>query len=135
MKVLKNSLSLALVSILLWSCGGNEKTEMEIGQYTTIEVREVIDAGTVAKGATVHAEVKIKNTGDFPLYIANIKPACSCTVSEYDKSPIAPGETTVINAEIDTDATGSGVINKPINITANTKPAVTTVTLKAKVID
>lgn len=132
---MKHILSLAILSILLWSCGGNEKSEMEVGQFTTIEVQDVFDAGSVAKGATIHAEFKVKNTGEYPLYIANIQPACSCTVSEYDKDPIAPGATTIIKAEVNTDKTGSGMINKPINITANTQPSETSVTIKAKVID
>lgn len=132
---MKHILSLAIISVLLWSCGGNEKSEMEIGQYTTIEVQEVFDAGTVAKGATIHADIKVKNTGKYPLFIANIQPACSCTVSEYDKDPIPPGETTIIKAEVDTDKVGKGMMNKPINITANTHPSETSVMIKARVID
>lgn len=132
---MKHILSLAALSIILWSCGGNEEAAMEVGQYTTIEVQEIFDAGTVAKGDVIHADIKVKNTGKYPLYIANIQPACSCTVSEYDKEPIPPGETTIIKASVDTDKTGNGMINKPINITANTHPSETSVTIKAKVID
>ena len=132
---MKQILSLAILSVLFWSCGGNEDSRMEVGQYTTIEVESIYDAGTVAKGEIIHADIKIKNTGDYPLYIANIEPACSCTVSEYDKDPIPPGKTSIIKAEIDTDKVGMGVVNKPINITANTKPSETTVTIRAKVID
>jgi hypothetical protein len=36
---MKNILSLALISFVLISCGGEEKTEAQIGQYTTIEVQ------------------------------------------------------------------------------------------------
>lgn len=120
---MKHILSLAILSVLLWSCGGNEESPMEVGQFTTIEVQDVFDAGTVAKGATIHADIKVKNTGKYPLYIANIQPACSCTVSEYDEDPIPPGETTIIRAAVDTDKTGKGLVNKPINITANTHPS------------
>jgi|SRR5690554_3287982 len=132
---MKQILSIALISFGLLSCGGDNSSEMQVGQYTTIEVEEVYDAGTVAKGEIVHAEIKIKNVGSYPLVIADIKPACSCTVSEYDEDPIAPGATTIIKADLDTDRTGRGKVNKPITITANTKPSTTTVTIKVNVVD
>lgn len=132
---MKRILSLSLISFVLLSCGGEQKTEPQIGQYTTIEVQELYNAGSVAKGEIVHVEVSIKNTGDYPLVIADIKPACNCTVSEFDREPIAPGATTIVKAAIDTDATGKGVIKKPITISANTRPSTTTVMLQATVIN
>ncbi|PKR81110.1 hypothetical protein CW751_05875 [Brumimicrobium salinarum] len=120
---------------LLASCGEEEKTEAQIGQHTTIEVEEMVNAGSVAKGEVVDFKIAVKNTGDYPLVIADIKPACNCTVSEYDQAPIAAGETTIIKASIDTDAIGKGVVKKPITISANTRPSTTTVMLKATVID
>ncbi|HLV41648.1 MAG TPA: DUF1573 domain-containing protein [Brumimicrobium sp.] len=132
---MKRILSLAIISFALLSCGGEEKTEAQIGQYTTIEVLELYNAGTVAKGEIVTLEIEVKNVGDYPLVIADIKPACNCTVSEFDRNPIAPGKTTIIKASIDTDAVGKGVIKKPISISANTRPSTTTVMLQATVID
>ena len=132
---MKRILSLSIISFALLSCGGEQKTEAQVGQYTTIEVLELYNAGTVAKGEIVSLEVKVKNVGDYPLVIADIKPACNCTVSEFDREPIAPGETTIVKASIDTDAVGKGVIRKPITISANTRPSTTTVMLQATVID
>jgi len=132
---MKRILSLATITFLLFSCGGNQQTEAQIGQYTTIEVEKVYNAGSVVKGEIVNAKIEIKNTGDYPLVIADIKPACNCTVSEYDREPIAPGETTIVKATLDTDATGKGLVNKPITISANTRPSTTTVTIQANVID
>ncbi|MCO5268035.1 MAG: DUF1573 domain-containing protein [Brumimicrobium sp.] len=124
---------ICLFLIALVSCSGKGDNEMQVGQYTTIEVEEVYDAGTVAKGEIIKADIIIKNTGKYPLVIANIEPACSCTVSEYDEDPIDPGKTSIIKTEVDTDKTGKGKIMKPINITANTRPSTTTVTIKATV--
>lgn len=130
---MKNLVVFALLCIGFLSC--NSESEAEIGEYTTIEVEEMYDAGTVAKGEIVEAKIEIKNTGDFPLVIANIRAACSCTVSEYSEDPVAPGEKAYIYAEVDTDKTGKGVITKPITISANTRPSATKVTIMAKVID
>lgn len=126
---------MAVISLGLLSCGGEEKTEAQIGQYTTIDVQKEYNAGSVAKGEIVEIDVEVKNTGDYPLVIATISAACACTVSEFDQDPIEPGESTIIKASIDTDDTGRGVIRKPITISANTRPSATVVMLQANVID
>lgn len=123
----------SLLFVSLTSCNG--ESEATIGEYTTIEVDPVYDGGTVAKGEIVRAEIKVKNTGDYPLVLAEVKGACSCTVSDFSQDPVAPGETTIIEAEVDTDKTGKGLINKSVTIMANTRPARTQVTVQAKVID
>lgn len=130
---MKKFIAFTVLAFGLISC--DSESEAEIGEYTTIEVEETFDAGTVAKGEIVEAKIEIKNTGDFPLVIANIRAACSCTVSEYSEDPIAPGEIAYIYAEVDTDKTGKGVISKPITISANTRPSATKVTILAEVID
>lgn len=125
--------SIFLGALVLTAC--SEQTEASVGQYTAIEYEAVYDAGTVAKGEIVKAKIALKNVGEYPLVIANVKPACSCTVPSFDADPVSPGETAYINAEVDTDKTGKGMINKPITITANTRPSTTKVTIKATVID
>lgn len=124
---------LSIITVLFSACSSSPSAA-EIGQYTTMEVDPTVDAGMVAKGEVVETTITLKNTGDYPLIIADVKEACSCTVSEYPEEPIAPGETGMIKASIDTDRTGKGVINKPVTITANTRPSTTTVTITAKVI-
>lgn len=132
--MIKSILSLFTAFALLTACSSTQ-SDSEIGQYTTMEVEERFDAGTVAKGELVKATFTLKNTGDYPLIIADVKEACSCTVSEYPEEPIAPGESGTLSASVNTDRTGKGVISKPITITANTKPSTTKVTITAKVID
>lgn len=132
---MKNSVILAVVFFGLFACNSNsKKEEMVIGEYTTIQYKKVFEEGAVAKGELIKEDVKIKNTGDYPLVIAEVEPACSCTVSKYEKKPIQPGETTIIKITVDTEKTGLGKISKPINITANTRPSTSTVTIKANVI-
>jgi len=126
---------MAAISLGLLSCGGETKTEAQIGQYTTVEVQEFYNAGSVAKGEKVEFEINMKNTGDYPLVIADISAACACTVSKFEKDLIQPGETTIINATINTDETGNGVIKKPITVTANTRPSSTVIMLQATVIN
>ncbi|WP_107038556.1 DUF1573 domain-containing protein [Brumimicrobium mesophilum] len=132
---MKKVFLLAAISLGLFSCGDGAKSEGQIGQYTTVEVQDFHNAGSVAKGEKVEFDIKMKNTGDYPLMIADISAACACTVSNFEKDPIQPGETTIINATIDTDETGKGVIKKPITVSANTRPSSTVIMLQATVID
>lgn len=129
-----NSLvSILVVAALFLSCGNNET--VEIGNKTTMEVSPIFDAGKVLKGEKIDAEFEIKNTGAYPLVIAEVKGSCTCTVADKPKNPIMPGDSYVIRAYVDTDRTGTGAINKPITIVANTDPSISTVTVKAVVMN
>lgn len=125
----------ALVLLLgfgLFGCGGSDK--VEVGNRTTMEINPVFDAGTVIKGEVINAKFTLTNTGDFPLVLADVKGSCTCTVAEFPKEPLNPGESGEILAYINTDKTGTGSINKRIDITANTNPHITQVFVKGKVV-
>lgn len=122
-------LSLALIFV---SCTGSN--ESEIGNKTTMEVTpQVFDAGDVLLGEKISAKFVVKNTGSYPLVISEAKGSCSCTVADYPDEPIAPGETGVVLAHVDTEATGVGALNKTVNIVANTENSITTVVIRAAV--
>jgi hypothetical protein len=59
------------------------------------------DVGTVAKGETIKHAFVVKNTGTSDLHITDVKPACGCTVSEFDKV-VKPGGEGKITAIVDT---------------------------------
>ncbi len=118
---------------MIISCKGN--TKVEVGNKTTMSVNLVYDAGKVIKGETIDAKFIIKNTGDFPLVIGEAKGSCSCTVAEKPEAPINPGEEGVLKAQVTTLSANAGIINKSINIVANTEPSLTTVIVKANVIN
>jgi len=113
------------------SCTSNE---VEIGNKTTLEVEKVFDAGKVVKGEKVKAVFEIKNTGSYPLVIADAKPSCSCTVPSKPEKPILPGETGKVVAIVDTEKLGSGPLSKNVVLVANTTPSETRLTIKANVV-
>lgn len=93
------------------------------GPATTLNFEETeFDFGTVEMGEKVEHIYKFKNTGDEPLTISNAKGSCGCTVPQWPKEPISPGESGEILVIFDTK-------NKPnkqtktVTITANTEPA------------
>lgn len=87
---------------------------------------EVFEYGSVKEGETVEHVFKFTNTGKVPLTIQSAKSTCGCTVPEYPKEPIAPGEGGEIAVRFNSKGK-SGRQRKPVNIVANTWPAKTTV--------
>jgi hypothetical protein len=89
------------------------------------------DFGTITKGDNVEHSYAFTNTGDEPLIITNAKASCGCTVPDWPKEPIAPGE----GGEIPVVFNGrsAGTQNKTITITANTNPPKTRLTIRGKV--
>lgn len=128
---MKKLIFIGLALFILTSCGGN--SDVEIGQKTTIDIEKVFDAGEVIKGEVINAKFKIKNTGDYPLVIAEVKGSCSCTVTDYPEDPLMPGESSEIIANVNTDKTGTGTITKSVRIVSNTVPSINQVIIKATV--
>lgn len=80
-------------------------------------VDPIKDFGTVPKGEKLEWAFTIKNTGDADLQIINARPACGCTVADFDKV-IKPGQTGKVTAHVDTTAF-SGPIAKPVTLETN----------------
>jgi hypothetical protein len=54
------------------------------------------DFGTITQGDKVTYDFKFKNTGKSELLIKEAKGSCGCTVPEYPKDPISPGQEDII---------------------------------------
>lgn len=128
--MMRNLLFIIGLMMLVGACTGS--SEVEIGNKTTMAVEPVFDAGTVVKGEVITAKIKVTNTGSYPLVIASVSPACSCTIAEKPEEPVQPGEEATIIARVDTDKLTGNYVNKSVNIVANTEPSTTTVVIKAK---
>jgi len=76
--------------------------------------------GTVTEGGTLKINYRFKNSGSKPLVIEKVQPSCGCTVADYPKQPIAPGQEGVISAEFDTKGK-DGMQKKNITVYANTR--------------
>lgn len=122
------------VSFLLGLTSCTSSSDFSPGNRTTMEVEPEFDAGEVVKGEFITARFTVKNTGDYPLVIADVKGSCTCTVAKKPEEPISPGKTAEIIAQVDTDKTGLGSVVKTVNIVANAKPSVTVVKIKATVL-
>lgn len=82
-----------------------------------VALEPIKDFDVVPKGENVEHAFEIKNEGDAPLQITNVRPACGCTVVRFDQE-IAPGEIGKIYSVMDTtDFTGP--ISKSIAVFTN----------------
>ncbi|MDQ3071660.1 MAG: DUF1573 domain-containing protein [Bacteroidota bacterium] len=78
--------------------------------------------GTIKEeGGAVTYIFKFKNTGKQPVKLLKVQPGCGCTVSEWTKTDIVPGQTGFVSATY--DPTGRpGPFHKSVSVTANTSP-------------
>lgn len=82
------------------------------------------DYGTIAKGSEPYCEFQLTNTSKEPLVIQEAHGSCGCTVPEYPKEPIKPGQTVTIKVRYDTNRVGP--FEKQVTVTFQGKdtPAV-----------
>ena len=96
---------------------------ISIGSYAQEKVAKIefktniIDYGTIEKGANGVRVFEFTNTGNAPLIISSVKSTCGCTVPTWPKEPIAPGASGSIKVKYDTKRPGP--INKSVTITSN----------------
>ena len=58
------------------------------------------DFAQAITGTTVTHPFELRNAGDTELRIESVKPSCGCTVAEFSKETLAPGETVAVTARL-----------------------------------
>lgn len=94
---------------------------------------EEFDFGTVVDGEKVSHTYVFTNDGDEPLILSNAKGSCGCTVPQWPREPIAPGESGEVTVEFNSK-NKKGKRNQKVTITANTNPPQTFLFLKGEVL-
>ena len=115
----KGALRMILVIVAVAAPALTAETEEAAKSTPKITVEEPIaDLGIVVKGETVSHEFVIRNTGDAPLELSEVRPACGCTVVEFDPV-IEPGATGKIHATLSTARLRGGGGSKGISVFTN----------------
>ncbi len=86
----------------------------------------VHDFGRMKEGEKREYDFVFTNTGKEDLYIEDCKGSCGCTVPEWPKEAIKPGQSASINVKFDSTKKEKDQ-EKSVTITANTEPELTTV--------
>ncbi|HVI44361.1 MAG TPA: DUF1573 domain-containing protein [Chitinophaga sp.] len=118
-------------AIFLASC--NSKTASDktpaAGQQLTIAAdsgktslltfeEKVHNFGDISQGEKVEYSFKFTNTGAKPLVIEDAISSCGCTVPEWPKEPIKPGEAGFMKVVFDSHGK-SGYVEKEISVKTN----------------
>lgn len=93
---------------------------------------DTINCGQVVFKHPVKAEFKMKNRGDKPLLISDVKTSCGCTTVSYPKDAIAPGKKFTVSAVY--DAKQLGHFQKEVGIYSNASDKPLLLTLKGVVV-
>lgn len=94
---------------------------------------ETHDFGKMTQGEKVSYSFKFKNTGGTSLIISSASGSCGCTVPEFPKKPILPGEEEKINVVFSSEGK-SGIVEKSVSIVTNCEPSTKIIYIKANII-
>ncbi|MDO9595713.1 MAG: DUF1573 domain-containing protein [Lutibacter sp.] len=131
----KNSIVLvALLSLAFVSCKDNASAKIDASKLETAKERDAqismgtaiiefdtrdYDFGTVNEGEVVEGIFKITNKGKTDLVITGASATCGCTVPEWPKDPIKPGDSGELKFSFDSKGR-TGKQSKSINLQTNT---------------
>ncbi|MCX2740466.1 DUF1573 domain-containing protein [Pontibacter anaerobius] len=108
-----------------------EAATAENAPVMTFEQTE-FDFGTIKQGETIEHTFEFTNTGSTPLVIESASATCGCTVPEWTKTPVAPGEKGTVAVKF--NSTGKMGQQQPtVTIRANTQPNIVRVAMKGNV--
>ncbi|PHR36715.1 MAG: hypothetical protein COA38_01450 [Fluviicola sp.] len=116
MKKLISSTIAALVMVAMSFNSFAQNEPIQSGAKITF-LEDTYDYGEVKYGGDGYCTFIFENTGNEPLVLGAVKGSCSCTVPEWPKAPIAPGETGVLKVKYNTQK--AGAINKSVTVNSN----------------
>ncbi|OIQ28843.1 MAG: hypothetical protein BM564_08075 [Bacteroidetes bacterium MedPE-SWsnd-G2] len=104
-----------LLALVLSLFTFNSNAQNKIGEITFD--KDIIDYGNISTADSGVRTFTFTNTGDAPLTISKVKTSCGCTVPNYEKAAIMPGETGEIEVKYDTKRKGK--FSKTLMVTSN----------------
>ncbi len=91
------------------------------------------DYGNINKGDNGFCTFRFTNTGKSDLVLTNVRSSCGCTVPEWPKEAIAPGQSSEIKVKYNTQRIG--IISKTITVQSNAINNNITLRIKGNVAD
>jgi hypothetical protein len=88
--------------------------------------------GTLHAGDDATATFTIANTGKSPLLLQEVQATCGCTVPEWSRQPVPPGQTAIVKLKYDTKITG--IFSKKAFIFSNAAGSPHGVTISGEVV-
>jgi len=127
----------------VWQCGssaGNDKQEVKeqmdyraVYDSAHIEFDTLVhDFGSLKEGEQVLYYFVYTNTGKTDLVISEVSSTCGCTIPEWTKKPLAPGESGELKVVFNSDGK-SGRQIKPVVVYSNGSVQPVYLAIKAEV--
>ena len=102
--------------LINFSCKNEKRTAIKgDAGITFMETR--IEYGQMEFNADGNREYVFINTGTAPLFLTHVKSTCGCTIPEWSKEPVHPGDTGRIQIVYDTHRVG--IFNKAVYVYSN----------------
>jgi hypothetical protein len=124
-KNIKTNVLFFVASLVVLTSCGHKVPEM------SFESKEH-DFGTITQGDKVTHDFKFTNSGEGDLVISKAKGSCGCTVPEYPKEAIKPGESGTIKVSFNS-AGKRGETEKTVTLFCNTKDSIEILKIKATI--
>lgn len=97
-------------------------------------VEKIVDLGTLAQDDDKqHVRLSFRNSGDVPLVITEVRTSCSCTTIKYDRKPVQPGESGVLNITVDPKKAPKGNFYRVLQVHSTAQSGVQNITIKAEI--
>lgn len=141
---MKRTLFIAsLIAITLASCSSATDRIKPIGEASTNSMLDALpvinfeeefhDFGEVQEGDVVEHTFVFTNEGDGPLIISNAEGSCGCTVPDWPRQPIAPGQKGQIKVSFNSTSR-AGRQDKRVTLTTNAVPQTKILNITSNVI-
>jgi len=109
--------------------GNSDFSSLPVMSYNFLEY----DFGQLIQGEKVSIAFKFKNTGKSDLVISAANAGCGCTVPNFPRNPIKPGDEGVVEVLFNSSSK-RGYQSQRVSVVANTQPNTTVLTIKANVV-
>jgi len=86
-------------------------------QDSIVFASTVHDYGTIVQASDGTCEFNFTNKGKAPIVLNDVKASCGCTVPEWTRTPVAPGEKGTIKVTYNTN--NMGAFTKSITVNSN----------------
>lgn len=90
------------------------------------------DYGTIEQNGDGNCVFTFTNKGQKPLVLSNVRASCGCTVPQWPREPIAPGEQGEIKVKYNTKIVGS--FNKTVTVNSNAANSMVRLRVKGQVV-
>lgn len=140
---------MAIMAVMLVSCGGNNNETIDTdiihnpnsaaGYDSKASIpkiqfeKEMHDFGILTAGENISYSFKFTNTGNADLIISRCEASCGCTVADYPRQPIKPGEGGYVTVTFKSAGKSIGQQVQEVTVVTNAQPSRTKLRIQAKI--